>query len=282
MVEILRSLHSEMVRVLEAPICFFGLYDAPGQTVEVIWQTHDGIELAGGSFPLAGGATSQAIRTGEPQLIRKWSRDGPRVQVQYATDRPGLPESAITVPVVFDEHVVGVLSVQSYQPEAYDADDVLLVQGIAEQAAIALAAAQQRSNGSTHSPRGASELEAILASMSDALLVLDDQGCLVRLNQAARKMLCLADSTLILGCPVDRPQQGRWPLGTQALTEQLVPIVEQLKRGDAPDEEVAVDLTDDRRDTLPVACKASVLIKEGRPAGGVMILREISRARAAA
>jgi PAS domain-containing protein len=281
MVGIFRSLHAEMARVLEAPICFFGLYDAPGQTVEVIWQTHDGTELAGGSFPLAGGATSQAIRTSEPQLIRRWSREGPRVQVQYATDRPGLPESAITVPVVFDEHVVGVLSVQSYRPDAYDADDLLLVQSIAEQAAIALAAAQQ-SSSSNHSPHGATELEAILASMSDALLVLDDQGCLVRLNQAARKMLCLADSTLILGHPVDQPQQGRWPLGTQALTEQLVPIVEQLKRGDAPAEEVPVDLTDSGPDARPVACKASVLIKEGRPAGGVMILREISRARAAA
>jgi PAS domain-containing protein len=156
------------------------------------------------------------------------------------------------------------------------------VEGIAEQAAIALAAAQPGPNGSNHSPHGASELEAILASMSDALLVLDDQGCLVRLNQAARKMLCPADCTLILGHPVDQPQHGRWPLGTQALTEQLVPIVEELKRGNAPAEEVAVSLSDDGRATPPVACKASVLIKEGRPAGGVMILRETGRARAAA
>src|SRR6266436_3740805 len=73
------------------------------------------------------------IRSRQPQLLRHWSTDGPRVQVQYATDRPGLPESGITVPVVFGEQVVGVLAIQSYEPEAYDEDDLALVQSIADQ-----------------------------------------------------------------------------------------------------------------------------------------------------
>jgi GAF domain-containing protein len=282
LVDILRFLHAEVARLLDAPIGFFGVYDAPGQTVEVVWQIHDGRELPGGHFPLGSGPTSQAIRSGQPRLIRCWSRECPPVQVQYATDRPGLPESAITVPVVFDEQVVGVLSIQSYQPEVYDEDDLALVQGIADQAAVAIAAAQHGFEGATTStspPRNASELEAILASMSDALLVLDDQGRLVRLNQAARRLLCLSDGTLILGYPVDRPQGGHWPLGTQALTRQLQPIIDQLRQGEAPTEEVEVAL--DGAVSRPVGCKASVLLKEGAPAGGVMVLREIRASRAA-
>lgn len=282
LVDILRSLYKEMAGVLDAPICFFGLYDAPGQSVEVIWQVHDGVELPGGHFPLGSGPTSQAIRTGQPQLIRNWSREGPRVQVQYATDRPGLPDSGMTVPVVFDEQVVGVLAVQSYAADAYEDDDLALVQGIADQAAVAIAASQRAAGPPSDSHGGTSDLEAILASMSDALLVLDDKGRLVRLNQAARALLCPANGTVILGYPVDQPQEGRWPLGTQALTQQLQPIVDQLRQGAAPPEEVEVAFTAEQGATVrPIGCKASVLLKGGMPAGGLMVLREISASRAA-
>jgi putative methionine-R-sulfoxide reductase with GAF domain len=279
LVDILRSLYRETARVLDAPICFFGLYDAPGESVEVIWQTHDGVELPGGHFPLGRGPTSRAIRSHEPQLIRNWSREGPPVQVQYATDRPGLPESSITVPVMFDEEVVGVLAMQSYRPNAFDENDVILVQGIADQAAVAIARAQYGTGPSSDSSHGAAELEAILASMADAVLVLDDQGRLIRLNQAARMLLCPADGTVILGHPVDRPQEGRWPLGTQALTEQLLPIIDRLKQGDAPEEEVELAIAGSA--SRPVGCKASVLLKGGAPAGGLMVLREIGVSRAA-
>ena len=278
-VGMLRSVYSEMARVLDVPIFFFGLYDAPGQSVEIIWQVHDGVELPGGHFPLGSGPTSQAISTRQPQLLRHWSTQGPRVQVQYATDRPGLPESGIAVPVVFDEQVMAVLAIQSYTPEAYDEDDVALVQSIADQLAVAISAAHRAIPARGDAPRRVSELEAILASMSDALLVLDSQGRLVRLNQAARRLLCVADATLILGHPVDQPQQGKWPLGTQAVTEQLLPIIDQLKHGEAPLHEVEVALQG--KTTRPVACKASILVEQGSPAGGLMVLRELAASRAA-
>src|SRR6266851_2387317 len=146
-VDILRAVYAEMARVLDVTICFFGLYDAPSQSVDVIWQVHDGIELEGGYFPLGTGPTSQAIRLAQPQLIRHWSRDLPPAQVQYATARPGLPESAITLPLVFDDQVVGVLSIQSYRPEAYDDEDVALVQGIANQTAVAISSASRSADG---------------------------------------------------------------------------------------------------------------------------------------
>jgi GAF domain-containing protein len=267
--DIMRALYVELEHVLDVTMCFFGLHDAPGQSVDVIWQVHDGVELEGGHFPLGTGPTSQAIRHCQPQLIRHWSRDLPPVQVQYATARPGLPESAITVPVVFGEQVIGVLSIQSYRVEAYDEEDLALVQAIADQASVAIS----RANRDADRIRESADLEAILASMPDGLLVLDDQARLVRLNQAARRLLCLADTTLILGHPVDRPQEGRWPLGTQAVTQQLLPIIDGLKQGEVPSEEVYVAL--DGATARPLACRASVLIKAGAPAGALMVLREV-------
>jgi PAS domain-containing protein len=270
----LRIVHAEMSRVLDVTICFFGVYDAPGQSVEVVWQVHDGRELPGGHFPLGSGFTSQAIRECRPKLIRRWSREGPSVQVQYATDRPDLPESSIAAPVVFDGEVIGVLVVQSYQADAYDEDDVALVQGIADQLALTISDTRPRPESSTDGPIRGADLEAVLASMPDALLVLDEQSRLVRLNQAARRLLCLTDGTLILGHPVDRPQADHWPLGTRELTDQLRPVVDQLRRGDEPHGEVQVALNNSVEHTL--SCRASVLLKDGSPAGGLMVLREVA------
>jgi putative methionine-R-sulfoxide reductase with GAF domain len=273
--EILRAIHAEMAAVLDVPICFFGLYDAPGQNVNVVWQVHEGVELPGGHFPLGDGWTSQVIRNARPHLVRHWSTEGPRVHVQYATDRPGLPESAVTVPVVFDEQVIGVLSVQSYRPEAYDEEDVALVQGVADQAASAIANCIRAASDAPVARTGdVSDVEIILASMVDAVLVVDEMGRLVRVNQAARQTLCPPDGSLILGHPVDRPQAGQWPLGSEALTSQLLPIVDQLRRGQAPTEEITIALDDGGEHTF--GCKASVLLTGGTPAGGVMVLREIA------
>ena len=268
--EILRAVHLELARSLDVTICFFGLYDAAAQTVEVIWQIHAGAELPGGQFPLGGGPTSRAIRERAPQLIRRWSSSGPRVQVQYASDRAGLPESSIVVPVIFDRDVIGILAVQSYEPDVYDEDDVALVQGVADQIAMAVAVAQRSGNG--HAQLPSAQLEAVLANMSDALLVLDDESRLVRLNLAARRLLCPVDESVILGHPVDQAQAGHWPLGSQRLTEQLSPVVGELRRGAVPDSEVEVALDSSRSRT--VACRASVLMNNGAPSGGVVVLSE--------
>lgn len=271
-VGVVRAVYRELARSLDVTICLFGRYDALGQSVEVIWQVHEGVELPGGQFPLGDGSTSQVIRHCQPRLIRHWSEEGPRVQLQYATARPDLPESSVTVPVVFDEQVIGVLALQSYRPYAYDEDDLALVQGVADLVAVAIAGSRHATRRAEEAEVRVLEVESILSCLPDALLVVDIQGRLVRINQAARKLLCPSDGSVILGHPLDLPQDGLWPLGTRSLTRQITPIVDQLKRGIAPDDEIRISL--DGGGERTVGCKASVLVKGGVPAGGLMIFRE--------
>jgi transcriptional regulator with GAF, ATPase, and Fis domain len=118
-----RALQRELGKVLDANGFILGLYDDVSQMVEVVCQIEAGAELAGGSFPLGGGFMSEVIRSGQARLIRHWSTEGPRVQVQYATGTPGLPEATVTVPLLVGDQVRGVLSLQCYRPSAYDEDD---------------------------------------------------------------------------------------------------------------------------------------------------------------
>ncbi|MDQ3702838.1 MAG: GAF domain-containing protein [Chloroflexota bacterium] len=174
--QLFRAVYEGTSQALDVTGFILGLYDAASQTVEIVRQMDSGVALPGGSFPLGSGFTSEVIRTRRPRLIRHWSRDEPRVQVQYATDHRGLPESGITVPLLAGEQVVGVLSLQSYEAEAYDEDDLLMLQAIAGQTGAAIENLRHSQRRDAQLRRRVSELEIILASMADALVITDTAG----------------------------------------------------------------------------------------------------------
>ena len=79
---------------------YLGLYDPRSQMVEIVRQMESNVELPGGAFPLGAGLTSQVIRSRKPFATTRWSEGGLPIQLQYATSRADLPESAITVPII--------------------------------------------------------------------------------------------------------------------------------------------------------------------------------------
>jgi signal transduction histidine kinase len=244
--------------------------------VEIIWQVDAGSELPGGSFPVGSGFTSQVIRTGQPRLIRRWSSEGPRVQLQYASGQPGLPESAIAVPLRLAGELVGVLSIQSYREEAYTQADVATLQALADQAALAIANLQRSELLDDQVMRRASELEAILSSMADALLILDAEDRVIRLNPAARKLLNVEETSIILGQPLDEEQWGQWPLGAQVLAKAIAPMLRELRETGLP-QEVEAELHLDGRRTF--AFSATPLYHGDESAGTVIIARDATGAR---
>ena len=121
-VDLSRVLYRAASSALDTSGLSLGLYDERSDMVEIVRQMESGKELAGGAFPLGHGVTSDVIRTRQSFFLTRWSEQRVPVQLQYATSRGGLPESAITVPIigpVWDE-VLGVIAVQGYAPDAYD------------------------------------------------------------------------------------------------------------------------------------------------------------------
>jgi signal transduction histidine kinase len=262
---------------MDATIFFLGLYDAASQTVEVVWQVENGKELSGGSFPLGKGITSQVVLTGQSRLIRRWSDEGPRVQVQYATGTPGLPESAVAVPLKLGEHTIGLICVQSYRENAYGEDELHMLDALASEAAIVIAGLHYSERLGAQVRRRVSELEAILANMADALLIIDGNGSLVRLNRAARALLCLDEASIVLGQPFDESQWSEWPPAGRAAAEALRPVVERLQRTQEP-QEVEVELPGPVLHIL--SFRATPLHNsDGSFNGGVIVFRDVTGQR---
>ncbi|TME34741.1 MAG: PAS domain-containing protein [Chloroflexi bacterium] len=275
----LRALYDETTRVVDATVFLFALYDEASETVEVIRQMDRGDEHEGGSFPLGKGFTSEVIRTGLPKIIRRWSTEGPSVRLLYGTEAGELvsPQSGLVVPIRAGDRVLGVISVQSYRPEAYGEADVLGLTAIAAQAAIAIKRLRATEQLALEHERHALQLEAVLASMTDALLIVDARGAIVRLNRAARQLLRLDSASLVLGQPLERQRVEQWPVAAREVTAALVPVIEALRSGTSV-ADTQIELHSGERCVLSVS--GSVLRSAKGPLqGGVVVLRDITEQR---
>ena len=270
-----RLLHRELSRVLDTTGFLLGLYDEASQMVDVVGQIEAGVELPGGSFPLGHGFLSEVIRSRQPRHIRHWSVEGPPVQVQYATSTPGLPEATLTVPLSIGDRVLGVLSIQSYTPNAYDDDDLFVVQALAARVAATIEA--MRRGRAASAVRRVSKLEAVLASMSDGLLILDGGGRIVGLNPPARDMFGPVGNGIILGQPVDLELWGCWPLGARVVAEALAPVAEAIRRGEEC-RDVEIELNSRGRRVLSFS-GTPVWDCPGKPAGGVVVVHDVTTQR---
>lgn len=149
---IYRLLYREIVqRLLGAAQLTVALYDAESQTIRCGYAMIDDQEIDPAQFPplvLGIGPTSDTIRTREARIIdlaamrAELEPQGRAVRVgNHGEDDPE-PMSALYVPLIRGERVVGILSIQHYAPQAFTKRHLLLASTIASQAAVALTNAE--------------------------------------------------------------------------------------------------------------------------------------------
>ena len=100
--------------------------------------------------------------------------------------------SFVGVPMVIGEQVVGVISIQSYQPNAYDASQIRLLETIGTQAAVAIEnsrlyiKAQQEIK---QREKAEHRYRALFEQSHDAVFILDFEGKHLEVNQRAADLL---------------------------------------------------------------------------------------------
>ncbi len=92
----------------------------------------DGDDVREGEFflPLGAGPTSQAVLSGEP-FITTGADDAVQRRGKTYGDESRRSASAVHVPLKIRGEIIGVVSVQSYLPDAYDVEDVAILQSFA-------------------------------------------------------------------------------------------------------------------------------------------------------
>jgi len=134
------AMYAETNRVMDAGAFFVALYHEERQEVEMLYAYDDGERQPPVTFAINQGPTSRAILSKAPVLYNQDSRNIPGVQMYGNPER--VVQSVLVVPIMLQEQVIGALSAQSYQTEAFTDEHVQLLSTIANQAAIALDNAQ--------------------------------------------------------------------------------------------------------------------------------------------
>jgi len=125
--------------LMDATTFFIGLYDAEAGLVHLVGSYDHGKPRPDESQPAALGITGLVLRT-RKTLILHDTESEPVPEEIIVQDE--MPRSVLMVPLTTQDEIVGVLSVQSYHPHAYTAEDVSMLESIAGATASAIRNAQ--------------------------------------------------------------------------------------------------------------------------------------------
>ncbi len=183
--EVCEALYTQVKRLVDCTIFYIGLYSAERREVDIILKMDQGVAYPLRSVQAVESLIGKAIASRQP-LVR-YSGAATDLALRLAPDARG-PRSALFVPMLAGDRVVGAISPHSYKERAYDQDDILIVQALADQAARAIENArlfeQTRSWATTlesvqqlgaglHRPVSAGEVGRSIAEAVQSLLPCD-------------------------------------------------------------------------------------------------------------
>jgi len=132
--DLFSAIHRETASVLEASGFYISLYDQGRDIATVVYYADRGeIKRVDVSYR---GSDSEVIRTQAPSMV---NQDLGAVSLMVlGADDTEVTRSAISAPMIHKGRIVGAISAQSYEVGTYSDDDLALLRGIADLAAVAI------------------------------------------------------------------------------------------------------------------------------------------------
>lgn len=185
------------------------VYRLEGRTLRMAAQV--GYEDWFEEVPIEQGIIGRVARTGRPELVPA-VRDDP----DYLEADPAVTSEAC-VPLLHEGSVIGVLNVESVEPEPLTPFDLHLLEALADQIVNLL------ENARLHQAVSAerAKLAAIVEQMADGVAILGPQGELLHLNAAAERILGRPAGSTPSEAGGMEPFQLRRPDGTLYRAEEL-------------------------------------------------------------
>lgn len=137
------ALHEYVAAATPMTGFFIAQHDEATKLRTCVYAFSDGIEVDAATLPplpLNGSPNSRAIETRQPVLVEDYARATAGRPVHYIAVEvnPTPPTSALAVPMLAHDRVVGLLTIQSPSRHAFGAHEVEVLQSAANLAALAL------------------------------------------------------------------------------------------------------------------------------------------------
>jgi PAS domain S-box-containing protein len=136
--DLLEIVYREVTQVLSAEVFFVALYDRTAQELDFRIRVDREVREPRERRRLRDGLTDSVVINKQPLIVRNFEQEKdhlPPVKV-WGIKQPA--RSLLAVPMLLGETVVGVISVQSYQPHAFGDAELELLLTIADTVAVAV------------------------------------------------------------------------------------------------------------------------------------------------
>jgi len=205
---VLQAIYEQVARLMPAQNFYVALYDPETDEVSFPLVIENGERVRWRSRRAGNGLTEYVLRTRAPLLI---PRDVEATVKGLGLDHIGRPAACwLGVPMLAGDESLGVIALQSYTtPEAYDASHREILTTIAAQAAMALQNARMYGRTDETLARRVQELNSILRTTREGMLLLDQEQRVVAANRALADLLGISLSELMeQHLTVPRPDGG--------------------------------------------------------------------------
>ncbi len=130
------SIHKAAERLMPVEAFVISLLNEEKNEVDGVYLVDQGQRLPEVHMPLGQGLSSRVITSGAPLLLH--SSEAANALGAVPVGEGGTPLSILAVPMTLGPKTLGMLSVQSYQPNAYTEEDVQILSTLANQAIVAI------------------------------------------------------------------------------------------------------------------------------------------------
>lgn len=134
--DIYASIHHASAQLMPAEAFALTLLDEANQSIQAVYLVDRSGRVPAQTIPSTKGLSGMVIRSGESIYIQDTQANENNDPIHFGD--PEKVRSVLAVPIRLRGNVIGMLSAQSYQPNAYKKEDQNLLEMLASYAAIAL------------------------------------------------------------------------------------------------------------------------------------------------
>ena len=134
--DLLETIYTECGKVIDVSIFSIALVDTKTNELSFELNMERGVRVPKSRLPITEGLNAWVVSNNKPLLIASSKDEAKYGVVSY--DDGISTESWLGVPMVARHHVIGVISIQSFEKSAFREADLVLLTAIANQAAVAI------------------------------------------------------------------------------------------------------------------------------------------------
>jgi PAS domain S-box-containing protein len=135
--EVYIAVHKAATQLMPADVFVITIFDESKQEIHGVYLIARGVRHPNNIFNVGQGISSKVIISGKSLLIPDFQTSKQDI-TPYLFSNEGMTRSVLAVPMRAGERIIGMISVQTYQPNNYTSDDNVLLEMLAAHAGAAI------------------------------------------------------------------------------------------------------------------------------------------------